>query len=122
MFNRRILYIGNAVPKSGKGGADVINARNLKLLKEVYGDNLYIYELNNAFPKSEIVKKISILYNLLRFNVGAIKEPDYLRILEIIEQYKIDDIFLSCSLYGKLLNKIKKRFPNIRVISFFFFF
>ena len=57
MHNRRILYIGNTVPKSGRGGGDVINARNLKLLEEVYGDNLYIYELNNVFSKSEIVKK-----------------------------------------------------------------
>ena len=119
MLNRRILYIGIVVPKKGKGGADIVNARNIKLLKENYGDNLYIYELNNVFSKSEIVKKISLLYNLLRFNVGAIRESEYLRILEIIEQYKIDDIFLSTSIYGKLSIKIKKRFPNIRIISFF---
>ena len=120
MGGRKILYIGNAVPKSGRGGADVINARNIKLLKVIYGDNLYIYELKHRQDvRYKLIQKICKIYNRLRLNIDIIYESDYPRILKMIERYKIDDIFLSTSLLGKLSNYVKRKCPSVRIISFF---
>lgn len=65
------------------------------------------------------MSKISTMYNLLKLNVGAINDFDYEKILGLIERFKIDDIFISYSLYGKLSNIIKGAYPKVRIISFF---
>lgn len=117
MSNRSLLYIGEAVMHTSKGGYDIINLRNIKLLKNIYKDNTYIYEINHKAPSA--FNKFRNIFNLLCGNDRGIKESDYEKILSIIKEKNIKDVFISTSLYGKLVQRIKINNPEIRIISFF---
>lgn len=115
--NRRILYVGQAVKHMSKSGYDVINLRNIRLLKSIYKDNAYVYEINST--SSSIFTRFINICNLLIGNDRGIKNSDYINILKIIRDNKINDVFLSSSLYGKLASRIKIETPDVRIISFF---
>lgn len=117
MYSRRLLYVGQAVMHTKKGGPDVINLRNIKLLKSIYGESAFIYEVEHG--NKSVFTKLKYVYGLFCGNVCGIKKFDYENILKIIKEEKIDDLFISTSLYGNLALCIKKTFPNVRIISFF---
>lgn len=121
MDERKLLYIGETDFTKTKSGSDVVNSRNLKLLDDIYKNNLYItnpkrYETESKYP---IISKLFKLWNSVRFYLGQINNSDYEYIIKIISECNIDDIFCSNSLYGKFLDDLKKLYPKIRIISFF---
>lgn len=100
---------------------------HLKALQELYKENLYIVDL-----RTEGIKKISDR----RINLGVMsKKEKVLRTLElntwyltnerinticnIIERKNIKKIFIDESAFGKLVRKIKKKFPEVVVVTFY---
>ena len=101
----KILYIGKKIIDV-KGGADLINRRNLKLLKYIVSD-LCLDSI------AQVDKKAFFIYRW-----GG--DGDFLKALKKqILQNKYDYVFLSQSLYGDTAQCIKKVNPNIKIICFF---
>lgn len=101
----KILYIGKEITDA-KGGADLINKRNLKLLKSIFSDLC----LDSITP---VDKKALFTY---RWGGDSV----FLRILKKqILQNEYDYVFLSQSLYGDTARYIKKVNPDIKIICFF---
>ena len=109
----RILYITNIM--DNQCGGTVINRRNYSLLRDIYGSDLFIYEFEYVSYKSKIVKWKNCLYG---FYFGITKQ--HVRdVLEIIKQEGINIIFISNSLFSCFAVGIKKRYPNVVILSFF---
>lgn len=97
-----ILYIGSNL-SSIQSGADVINSRNIKLLREVANNIIYL------------TPPINSLYYKFIFGVSKsmLNEIDRLLI-----NSKITHVFISQSLYGRAVGHIKRQHPKIQIITF----
>lgn len=105
----KILYVGPHVEKIHTGG-DSVNKRNLDLLVDIFNEDLSIYSI--ASPLNTIFQK-------LKGYLGGITPRIIADILGLIDENKIDCVFLSQSFYGKLSHAIRRKFPNIRIITFY---
>ena len=109
----KLLYITNSM-KYQYGGA-VINRRNYNLLHDIYEDNLFVYEFEYANDETRFVKLKNRLTGLY---FGITKQ--YIRdVLKIIEQQGINIVFISNSLFSCFANAIRKKFPDMVILSFF---
>lgn len=106
-----LLYIYPEI-SSEKGGAEIINERNLNLLKSVESINVYSYILHRK-------SQLTTFWELIKGNTGYLRSDDLACIARKIEEDRIDIVFLWSSRIGKLAGFIKKKFPDIKVITFF---
>lgn len=102
-----LLYIGYLSDKASSG-ADVVNLNNIEVLKSLYKSSFFEEGLDNT----DFWDKI-LLYT------GGLSRKCRQRILISIETNNIDVVFLSSSLLGKLAKVVKRKYPNIRIISFY---
>lgn len=103
----KILYLGNAIKKI-TSGADAVNKRNLDLLNSIFDGNLIISELevNNKLDK-------------LRGYFGGLKPSTIKKTYKLIEEHDINTVFVSHSALGRICKSIKKKYPKIRIITFY---
>ena len=104
----KILYIGPNVDKIASG-ADAVNKRNELILSQCRAIELYRFFLESEV---NIIDKI-------QGYLGGSTNGDMKPIIELITKEKINVIFISHSLLGKLSYIIKKHFPSIKIITFF---
>lgn len=108
----RVLYIGYDFSDNRVGG-NIGRENHYKVLKELYTENLY-----------EVIIKLqknikNILKNYLTFSFNGQTKKIEQKVLRIIEEKKIDKIVLDGSVFGNIVKKIKKQFPNKEIITFF---
>lgn len=100
----RVLYIGFRIDKI-EGGADIVNTRNKKVLESVFPNKVDYFEFQ---PKGGFDK--------LFFGIGW---PVMKEVLQCLSQSSYKYVFLSQSLFGRLAKLIKRKFPEIKIITFF---
>lgn len=109
-MNRQILYVGNKLSHT-EGGADVVNFRNINILCEIFEEkNVHFFELTN-----------NSIFEKLKLYIGGINKEIENEIISFLNQnQKIEYVFLSQSILGRIAKKIKKQFGDrIKVITFF---
>lgn len=100
----KILYIGNRI-ESPKSGGDQVNYRNQKLLESIQGSEL-----------SFVPVKIETIYEkLILGTTQSVKK----NIVAELGNDEYTHVFISQSFLGRLNQFIKKKFPNIIIITFF---
>lgn len=104
----KILYIGSNVKKIASG-ADAVNKRNELILSQCQGIELYDFFLE---------REVNVIDKAQGY-LGGLTHGDIEPIIKMIIQEKIDVIFISHSLLGKLSYIIKKHFPTMKIITFF---
>ena len=108
----RCLYIGYDFTE-GKVGGDVVRKNNYKILKSI--EEL---EVNEYFIKNDKTKR-ELLLNFFKFSFNGGTEQTLRQIQNVISVGNYSHVFFDGSLYGKLVKKIKKSFPSIKLITFF---
>ncbi|MGE8553813.1 MAG: glycosyltransferase [Chryseobacterium jejuense] len=103
----KVLYIGDDIEKT-TSGADAVNKRNLKLLLSLFGDNLFIQGLQTSDLKTKLSGYIGGLTPLVEKKT-----------LETIKSKDISIVFVSHSSLGRICKTIRKKFPNIKIITFY---
>lgn len=108
---KKILFVSSRLEKERKNGAYLVAKRNLDNLKSIF-KNIQIYKVSQ---KNIFFRIISIcMFNRLESSSIKVERE----ILEKIKKNKYTIIFLDGSGYGYLSEKIKKNFPNIKIIVF----
>lgn len=107
-----LLYIGTDF-RGRKTGGDLVRKNNYKLLKKIFKENMYDYFFKIYKGKKKALKN----YLMLEFN-GQTKNMEE-EIFKIIEERSINSIFFDGSFYGNLNKKIKKKYNNIKIVTFF---
>lgn len=107
-----ILYIGYEFC-DGQNGGNVVRKAHYELLKEIYQDRLktFLYQLDK--------NKIKILKNYIFFSFNGQNKKLDKKIIKLIKDERIKKVILDSSLFGNLVKKIKKFFPDIKIITFF---
>lgn len=113
IINKRCLYISTSYAENIKGGRELVSELNRKTLEEIFGGNLKII----SFEKSDdnFSNKIRSIFGY----VDGLTNSRILDVIKIIDIEKIDIVFVDSSTYGLLLKSVKKRFPNISIVTFF---
>ena len=109
----RILYVVEQIEESF--GGSIINRRNLDLLNRLGCD----VELYKVVPRRlslhrrlrEIVTDYRVYGGL---TIGIIKEIE-----KKVAVDSFDAVFITYSRYGALVRKLKKRFPELKLVTFF---
>jgi hypothetical protein len=105
-----ILYIGENI-QTTKTGGDVINKRNIDVLRRIT-NNIYFIE---PIRRNNI---LSIIKDALRGYAGFLTPKIKTHVCETVKNSNIDIVFLSSSRIGRLSRDIKKIKPNIKIITF----
>lgn len=107
----KILYIGKniSIPKTG---GEICSSNNRKILRNIFQENYYIYTL----PE---VSEFQILINKLFFLYPGLQIKGFKDIYKKIEDLRPEYIFLETAQYGTLAGKLKRKFPNCKIFSFF---
>lgn len=103
MVTKKVLFIGNK-QKEVKHGWDQVNRRNQQVLESVFCDVVYL-----PIPSLTNISK------LLYFGITN----HYLKSIDNELQKGYDYVFVCQSLYGRVCKYVKKRFPEVRIITFF---
>lgn len=109
---KEILYITNRLNPENKNGAYIGAKRNYQHLREIFknGFDEYLIKEKNK------IEKIILTFICSRLDEISIKDEK--KILEKLENNNYKYIFLDGSNYGYCIERIKKKYPKIKVITF----
>lgn len=108
-----LLYIVNRMD-CPHGGA-IINRRNYDLLKDIYHERLFLYEFDYDFRQSMCSKVMNMFHGRLYGITSAHLEA----VCQLIECHEINCVFIGYSLFSCFISMIKKKYPRVKVITFF---
>ncbi|STO31144.1 sugar transferase, PEP-CTERM/EpsH1 system associated [Fusobacterium necrogenes] len=109
----KILYISNRSNSQNKNGAYQVAQRNYEHLKEIFNRKIEIY----LIKKKSIVSKIIDTFIFKRLEGISIKMED--EIISILSTNEFNYVFFESSSFGYCAEKIKKKYPKIKIITFF---
>jgi len=108
---KTLLFIHNSPLNEAYGGSRVTEASYNALSKQYLMKNIFIGKKSN---------KLMTLFRNMCFYSGGLSPFDVTKIVNYIKECNdIDMVFFNVSLHGRLVRKIKLKFPNIKVIVFF---
>lgn len=108
---KKILYIGQKITKV-ESGADVVNFRNIHLLYDFFGkENVFFIQ-----PKPFVS-----FWDKISFYLAGLDRKKEQEVIDFLEKNsEVEFVFLSQSLVGRQVEKIKKKFKNkVKIITFF---
>ena len=109
-----ILLLTNEIDEFPGGGRELLCKLNHDILKEIYEDQCTVFEL----PKSSI-SGITSIFNAFRGYIDGLSSETIAEALHLIQAKNIDKIFVDGSNLGGFVKIVKKRFPKIKVYTFF---
>ena len=118
----KILYIKYITEK--QSGGNIGSTRSLDMLKLHYSENKIIeFEISRSvkFQKtSKLLWSILSLWNDIRMcAISGFDKSHRSEVMRIIKEKNVDLVFLDTSMLGTLSKKIKKKYPDVRIITFF---
>jgi hypothetical protein len=123
-MNTKILFISSNLSNFQNGGA-LCSERNYRSICDLFGSqNVSLYKLTpfSMEDKSKLGQKIICLLSkvrdllTLRVNGSSLKIEK--EIIKIIDQNKIDIVFIDSSLNGFFVKRLKKNRSKIKIVSF----
>lgn len=116
----KLLFVSGSLDPSNKNGAYRVSKRNIENLSRIFFnknmDVILSHDFKDRTSKGVWNKYFNILF---RKRLGKMTPKLEKMILEKIKINKYKIIFIDSSVFGYLVEKIKKRFPNVIVITFF---
>lgn len=126
----KILFISDMIAEKNTGGA-ILSLQHLETIKTIFGEknvkSIIICENKERFAlddnKFEVYfsykNKFNMIKNSINLNYPLMNNKIEKRIMEIITMEKIDVVFFDNSMYGNTIKKIKHKFKDIKVVTFF---
>jgi glycosyltransferase involved in cell wall biosynthesis len=109
-----VMLLTNKLELSPRGGREMLCRLNYDVLSDIYESHLTIFEL--------VKKPISGFKSIVNAFKGHIDgvTPEVIReCSEIISKRNIHKIFVDGSNFGELVKQVKKKFPHVRIYTFF---
>ncbi len=116
MEDKRILFVGKKYLFKPSGGREMLSALNYHVLKRIYDNNFYNFELASHHPTEARGRGLQkIFYG----EIDGVSQEVIQSLIEIIDRHKINQLFVDGSNLGLIAQTIKLRFPSIRIYTFF---
>jgi len=110
----KILYISPNINSVSRGGREQLSSLNFRALKDLYRNQFYFFSLKKNRTDS-FSSKVSSMFGYL----DGLTENNISEILVILDEQKVEKVFINGSNLGKLAKTIKQKFPSIQIICFF---
>ena len=119
----KILFISFFNGQLNSGG-NMCSNRNLKSLKVMYGEgNVFLFSisrLQKGINENKLIWNLkNIFVDVFGLSFGGLNNLHKKQIMNTINELNIDVVFIDSSLLGVLTLKIKKKNPEIKIVTFF---
>ena len=115
---KKLLFVSSLNESSYTGG-NLCSKRNYEAVVDILSEEQVLFfglaPENNTF----FVRVVRRLASALSGYMLGLNRRNEKQILSIIERENISTIFLDSSLLGKLAKSVRKKFPNVKIITFF---
>jgi hypothetical protein len=109
----KILFISPDSFDEKFAGGNVVSFRNFNIVCNYFGkENVELFYLYKHYTKNKIIKKMNLLF--YRW-YGLDRENESIILDKILNK---DFVWIEYSLYGRIAKLIKKKYPNMKIISF----
>lgn len=116
---RKFLIISFSSQEKITGGI-VCSKRNYDSLVAIYGKQNVFRYIIEPYKNTNLYKtKMNRIVDIFRGYMGGLNFEKEKEIYNIIVRENITDVFFDRSLLGLVAKRIRRKFPNIRIITFF---
>lgn len=116
---RKFLIISFTSVQKYTGGLQCTK-RNIESILELAGkENVIQYTIKPYHGTEQLSTKIKRVRDIFYGAMGGLDEHKTKEILDIINKENITDLFLDTSTMGLLAKRVKKKYPDVRVYTFF---
>jgi len=109
-----LLLITTKLQTNQSGGRELLSFLNFSSLKEIYGRELKLFELEK--PSKSIFLRG---FDILRGHIDGASSHRILDVLNLIKKENIKSVFIDGSNLGAFVKAIKKNYPDVRITTFF---
>ncbi len=109
-----VLLLTNTIDDSPSGGREMLCKLNHDILTKLFGECCTVFEL----PKNTITG-LKGIFNAFRGYIDGLTPNVMNDVVQIIQEKKIDKIFVDGSNFGGFVKRFKKQFPDIQIVTFF---
>ncbi len=111
---QKVMLLTNTLDESPNGGRELLCKLNYQSLSELYTDQLVLFELKQASPANLIQ-----VYHAFRGYIDGLNPAVITELLNKIRQEGVGTVFIDGSNLGKAAKRIRKAFPNMKIVTFF---
>ncbi len=111
MDDARLLLVSVTDPAAPPGGRELLYRVNRAVLEELFGDRFRLFRPDGAQATS--------IGGAMRGYIDGIDANSLSRLCDVIEAERVTRVFLDGSNFGIAARVIKRRFPRVRVFTFF---
>ena len=116
---RKILVVSFTSGQKYTGGLQC-SRRNLESMKALFGEeNVVNYVIEPYQGVERWNTKFKRVRDIFYGSMGGLDKEKAAEIIQLIIRESITDLFVDSSLLGLLAKRVKRRFPGIRVTTFF---
>lgn len=116
---RKFLIVSFTSGQKYTGGLQC-SKRNYESIVALVGtENVVHYIITPYKDINRFGTKLKRIYDIFYGSMGGLDKNKTNEIIDIISSKGITDLFIDSSLLGLLAKRIKKKFPHIRVVTFF---
>lgn len=118
-YMRKILVVSFTSGQKYTGGLQC-SRRNLESIKALFGEeNVVNYVIEPYQGVEKWRTKFKRVRDIFYGSMGGLDKEKTDEIMQLIIREGITDLFVDSSLLGLLAKRVKKRFPEIRITTFF---
>ena len=110
----KVLLFTKQLDMSPTGGRELLCKLNHDVLREIYGEQLLLYEL----PRRPLQGTRSI-FKAFKGHIDGLDESTIAIAMQIIQRKNIDKVFVDGSNLGDFVKAVKARHPEVEVGTFF---
>lgn len=114
LHNKNLLFVSKNLSDLSKGGREQLSRTNQMIIQDIFQDNCFLFDTDPTKISSWGDK-----FNALKGFIDGLTIKKCYQVLEMIDEKNIDKVFVDGSNYGKLVQFLKNRNPNLEIISFF---
>lgn len=108
---KNILLVTIKLNGNRKGARESLGRLNASILKDIYSDKFFLCELPDEWRSGPV--------EALQGYIDGLSDEFVRTVINAIEKKCIDQVFIDGSNLGKLAKIIKKKYKNIRVITYY---
>ena len=109
-----ILLLTNTIDDSPSGGRELLCKLNHDILRNLFDDRCTVFEL----PKNTI-SGLKGIFNAFKGYIDGLTPNVMNNVIQIVQEKKINKIFVDGSNFGGFVKRVKKQFPDVQLVTFF---
>jgi glycosyltransferase involved in cell wall biosynthesis len=112
--SNNLILITNTIDSVPTGGREKLCKLNYDSLKEIFSDNFTAYQL-----EKKPVSGIKEIIRAFKGYIDGLTVESLSDVVKTIQKNHVDTVFVDGSNFGHFVKNLRKKFPNVRIFTFF---